>query len=203
MWERETPANQNRIHVLTESETLPVVIFDELPPYMAQLGEYAKDVSTTVLLHLDEDLTTGSTNYSAWLGYTAFDQSLSGNHGYRLVNAPGVYRTIWNCICAWGLRTMLSRFRMMHALHSANFTVEGWYNFTSNTGNKVLLAKTIGTGMTNSFIIYYNNGTLFAGTGAAAGMGPIMSAPWTPVTGTWYHIAYTFDDNNDVASSYM
>ncbi|MFZ4622414.1 MAG: hypothetical protein ACOYNS_17760, partial [Bacteroidota bacterium] len=41
MWERETPVNQNRVYVLTGSETLPVDSFDDLPAYTRVFGTYA------------------------------------------------------------------------------------------------------------------------------------------------------------------
>jgi len=49
----------------------------------------------------------------------------------------------------------------------------------------------------------YISGNLTASIGTSSGQGPLLTAAWTPETGRWYHIAYTFDDVGDLHALYV
>jgi hypothetical protein len=84
-----------------------------------------------------------------------------------------------------------------------NLTLDGWFNFTSTSGIQVLIAKTAGTGPNESYALFYNAGTLGGLVGGPNGIGPILYTNFTPTPGTWYHLAYTFDDATDTQSLYI
>ncbi len=84
-----------------------------------------------------------------------------------------------------------------------NLTIDGWFNLSSTTGADILVSKAAGTAFSNSYNLFLNNGGLHGLVGTVADTGPVVSAPFTPVLGTWYHIAYTFDDATDTQSLYI
>ncbi|HEX8071742.1 MAG TPA: FG-GAP-like repeat-containing protein [Pyrinomonadaceae bacterium] len=89
------------------------------------------------------------------------------------------------------------------ALRPTNVTIEGWFNFASASGGRVLASKTVGSGTSDSYIIYFLNGTLNGTVGDVGGVGPVASAAFTPTVGTWYHLAYTFDDTTNTQTLYV
>lgn len=89
------------------------------------------------------------------------------------------------------------------SLRPVNVTVEGWFKFNSSAGAQMLVAKTVGTGTSESFVLFYQSGALFGTAGNTGGTGPFVSLPFTPVTGTWYHISYTFDDAANTQALYI
>jgi len=87
-------------------------------------------------------------------------------------------------------------------LRPVNLTIEGWFNFNSSTGIQVLVSKTYNSGNINSFAIWLNSNTINACTGSNTGES-IISAPFTPVIGNWYYIAYKFNDALNTHSLYV
>ncbi len=71
-------------------------------------------------------------------------------------------------------------------------TLEGWVNFSSvPTGPVQLFGKPVGgTSFEDSYVVWYQSGSLFGGIGTASTFSSIHSN-WTPTANTWYHIAYT------------
>jgi uncharacterized repeat protein (TIGR01451 family) len=82
-------------------------------------------------------------------------------------------------------------------LRPKNVTLEGWFNFAS-TALGHLVSKTFGTGEDDSYVIWYNGGLRAATTDPAQ-----LFFSWTPTLGTWYHIAYTFDDANHIEKLFI
>lgn len=76
------------------------------------------------------------------------------------------------------------------AVRPASLTIEGWYNFSAIGGSRVLFSKAYGGGSDDSYVLWHDGGAL---RGYAAGIGQINYA-WSPALGTWYHLAYVFDD---------
>jgi hypothetical protein len=90
------------------------------------------------------------------------------------------------------------------SLRPANLTVEGWFNFTITGGGfRHLVAKTSGPGTYDSFAVWYDSGALYASICTASGQGPYLICAWTPVLGTWHHVAYTFDNNAGTQVLYL
>ncbi len=87
------------------------------------------------------------------------------------------------------------------SLRSSSLTIEGWFNFAATSGTRILFGKTAGTGTSESYVVYYAANTLWATIGDTTSIGDQLSYVWTPDLGTWYHIAYTFD--NASGSQYL
>lgn len=85
------------------------------------------------------------------------------------------------------------------ALRPVNFTVEGWFNFASTGSGQHLLAKTYGGGDDDSYVVWYENGSLRGYVTS----GPQLQFPWSPEIGRWYHIAYVFDDAANTHTLYV
>jgi hypothetical protein len=89
------------------------------------------------------------------------------------------------------------------SLQPTSLTLEGWFNFSGTGGDPALMARAVGTGVLNSFVIWLNSGTLRVGIGDSVGGGNGVGVPFTPVVGQWYHIAFTFDNSTQRASLYL
>ena len=79
-------------------------------------------------------------------------------------------------------------------LRPVSLTLEAWVAFEATSGVRVYFAKPVGTGVSDSYALWLESGTLRGAVGDAAGIGPILNAPFSPAPGLWYHVAYTFDD---------
>lgn len=88
------------------------------------------------------------------------------------------------------------------ALRPTNLTIEGWFNFASSSGARILVAKST-VGSPESYIVYYSDGTLNGAVGSPGGLGTILTVSFTPAVNTWYHIAYTFDDASDTQKLFI
>ena len=75
------------------------------------------------------------------------------------------------------------------------FTVESWASFGAGytSGTRHIVAKTVGTGVRNSYVVWYAGGMLRAGASNAGSDGNALAYAFTPTVGQWYQIAYTFD----------
>jgi uncharacterized delta-60 repeat protein len=82
------------------------------------------------------------------------------------------------------------------SLSNQHFTHEAWVNFASVSGGvKVIIGKSSSSNDAhNSFVLHYDpaSQTLrsYSGNGLAY---PQLAVPFTPVVGTWYHLAQTYD----------
>ncbi|MBK8148621.1 MAG: SBBP repeat-containing protein [Acidobacteria bacterium] len=90
------------------------------------------------------------------------------------------------------------------SLRPVNLTLEGWVNFTSTSGTRAIFSKSVGSATLDSFAVYYSGGELFGTVGDSVLSGTNrIAAPFNPVVGTWYHIAYTFDDSTNIQVLYI
>ncbi len=89
------------------------------------------------------------------------------------------------------------------SLRPQSLTAEGWFNFSSTSGVRMLFGKSLGTGPLESFGAFLNGGQLSGLICEAAGFGPILSTPFAPSPGIWYHVAYTFNDAANIQSLYI
>ncbi|MBK8148623.1 MAG: hypothetical protein IPK58_10565 [Acidobacteria bacterium] len=76
--------------------------------------------------------------------------------------------------------------------------------FSSTSGQRKLFSKAVGNATLDSFAVYYSGGELSGTVGDAvlSGTNRII-ALFNPVVGTWYHIAYTFDDSTNIQVLYI
>jgi len=90
------------------------------------------------------------------------------------------------------------------AFRPTNVTLEAWINFSSNpTGTRMIFNKPLGNGNLDSYQIFYENGQLQGLISDLTGLGPRVQFAFAPVLGTWYHVAYTFDDPSDRQVLYL
>ncbi len=89
------------------------------------------------------------------------------------------------------------------ALRPVSLTLELWVSFDVTSGIIVVFAKPVGTGTSDSYALWLQNGTLNCVVGDTGGLGPILSAPFAPVPGRWYHVGYTFDDSAKQQALYI
>jgi RHS repeat-associated protein len=78
-------------------------------------------------------------------------------------------------------------------LRPTDVTLEVWASFSSIPSIAILIGKTVGSSTHDSYNIWYQNGELrgFISDGSQFN---VVSMPWRPEIGRWYHVAYTFDD---------
>jgi hypothetical protein len=89
------------------------------------------------------------------------------------------------------------------SLHASSVTLETWFNASKLDGSlHQLIGKQLGTGDNDSYGIWYQNGTLYAGVGDASS-NATFSYGFTPVVGTWYHVALTYDAPSGVETLYL
>jgi Concanavalin A-like lectin/glucanases superfamily/Putative Ig domain len=79
-------------------------------------------------------------------------------------------------------------------LRPVSLTLEAWVAFDNISGIEIAFAKPVGTGTSDSYALWLQAGALHGVVGDAAAIGPILTAAFSPVSGRWYHLAYTFDN---------
>jgi hypothetical protein len=80
------------------------------------------------------------------------------------------------------------------ALQPLSFTLEAWVEFNSvpGAGRRQLMGKPVGAGFNNSYTMFLQNGVLGGALGNVSSVSTLLTT-FAPVTGVWYHVAYTFD----------
>ena len=92
------------------------------------------------------------------------------------------------------------------SLRPTSFTLAGWFRWQSTPAtSQSLVAKRVGNTMFDSYQIFYDVGDrqLRGVLGTAAGFGADTVFAWTPAEGTWYHLAFTFDNASKIAALYI
>lgn len=85
------------------------------------------------------------------------------------------------------------------ALRPASLTVEGWFQPSVTSGSRAMVAKGFGTQDWDSYVMWIENGTLYAGVMNAAGRMDRLSYSWNSLPAGWHHVAMTFDSQaNDL-----
>jgi uncharacterized repeat protein (TIGR01451 family) len=83
------------------------------------------------------------------------------------------------------------------SLHPNQLTIEGWVKFASLSGVQALFSKAVGSAPHDSFVVWFQSGVLNAITGTTSADGNVLSTSFSPVIGTWYHVAYTVDGSGN------
>ncbi|MGH8443364.1 MAG: LamG-like jellyroll fold domain-containing protein [Nevskiaceae bacterium] len=88
------------------------------------------------------------------------------------------------------------------AVPQSGITLDAWVNFSSAAGNQMIVTRDL-SGLGEAYILLRNGNTLEADAHDAAGNGAAVTAAFVPTPGTWYHVAYTFDDASDLQALYV
>jgi hypothetical protein len=87
-------------------------------------------------------------------------------------------------------------------LRPTSLTLEAWVAFDVTSGLQVIFAKPVGSGTSDSYILWLASGLINGAVGTAASTIQINAA-FTPEPQSWYHVAYTFDQNAQQHSLYV
>jgi hypothetical protein len=88
------------------------------------------------------------------------------------------------------------------AVRPANFTIETWAKSDNNSGVRHIFAKTLGTGVSDSYVLWIDNGNL-NGAICQANNNCFQISTAAPNTGEWHHLALSFDDPTDSLRLYI
>lgn len=81
------------------------------------------------------------------------------------------------------------------ALRPTNFTVEGWFNFSSyNNEFRQLIGKSSADPSYSSYVIYIYGGLITASSTNGVDLGNSLNYSLAPIPGQWYHIAFTREE---------
>jgi len=79
-----------------------------------------------------------------------------------------------------------------------NWTIECWANFSDVSGEKGLVSHFSSSGGNNGYVLRLSTGNSPSGLRlvcATTGTSAVLQAAWTPIVGTWYHIAAVRDSS--------
>jgi hypothetical protein len=88
------------------------------------------------------------------------------------------------------------------AMRPANFTIEAWTKSLDNGGTRHIFAKTLGTGVSDSYVFWVANGIL-NGAICQTDNSCFTISTAAPNTGEWHHVALSFDDATDSLRIYI
>jgi len=90
------------------------------------------------------------------------------------------------------------------SLRPQDFTISLWCRFDDLSGNlQLLIDKHLGTDYLDSYEIWFENNAIKAILSGENDFGSELSKDLMPDTNKWYHIAYSFSDENDIANLYL
>ncbi len=92
------------------------------------------------------------------------------------------------------------------SLRPTSFTLTGWFRWTVvPTTTQSLVAKIVGAGNSDSYQLVYSAGVrhLTGVVGNASSFVNITANDWAPTVGTWYHLAFVFDNTNKIGGLYI
>ncbi len=89
------------------------------------------------------------------------------------------------------------------SLRPASVTLECWFNANSTVMNGNLMGKPAGTGYYDSYDMWLSTGYLNGVVGSSSNLATYVTNAFTPVPGTWYHAAYTFNADTGLQVLYL
>ncbi|HND50762.1 MAG TPA: Ig-like domain-containing protein, partial [Pirellulaceae bacterium] len=148
-------------------------------------------------------LQTGLPNeISFWTGETDASDSVGGNNGTLANGVAFATGRIGQGFDLDGVNDFVNVVDST-TLRPSSVTVSAWVNFDSTSGRRAIVSKTVGSGTENSYALWYDAGSLRGVVGDGVTAGAVLSAPFAPIAGRWYHVAYSFDDATDTQKLYV
>ena len=86
-------------------------------------------------------------------------------------------------------------------LRPTSITLEAWAQFSGAQGP--VFGRSWGAGIHNSYVIWQLPGNINGTIGDTNQSADILTTSFTPVSGQWYHVAYTFDDATKQQALYL
>jgi len=86
-------------------------------------------------------------------------------------------------------------------LRPTSITLEAWAKFNGTQGP--VLGRSWGAGIHNSYVIWQLSGNINGTIGDTNQAADILTVPFAPVAGQWYHVAFTFDDVTKQQALYL
>lgn len=89
-------------------------------------------------------------------------------------------------------------------LRPLGITAEAWIKFSSiPTSPTAIVSKTYGSGSLDSYAVSYDGAGFLRGEITDGSGRMVVSTPWAPAAGTWYHVAFSFDDDTHQEKLYV
>lgn len=89
------------------------------------------------------------------------------------------------------------------SLRLTNFSISLWCKFDNTSGLQLILDKHLGTGSLDSYEIWFQSNKAWGTISNFSGFDNYVDTALTPQINTWYHIVYTFDDDNNTQALYI
>lgn len=148
-------------------------------------------------------VTTPQNLISSWRAEGNANDSQGGNNGSLVNGATFATGKVGQTFSFDGVNDYV-RIADSPTLRPTNVTLEAWINFSSSpTGTRMIFNKPLGNGILDSYQIFYEDGKLQGLISDVNSLGPRLQFALAPVFGTWYHVAYTFDDPSNVQVLYL
>ena len=136
-----------------------------------------------------------------WRAETNAQDAIGTNHGVATNGATYAAGKVGQGFAFDGVNDYIN-IAEAPSLRPASITLEAWAMFNSTSGP--IIARPLGTGISDSYILWLlSDGTLNGAIAEANGAGTILSTPFTPVFGQWYHLAFGFDDVTKQQALYL
>jgi len=90
------------------------------------------------------------------------------------------------------------------SLQPRNFTISLWCKFENlNENVNILIDKHLTDNDADSYELWFENNTIYGQLSDLSGSGDTISHTFLPDENTWYHIVYSFSDENNIKSLYV
>ncbi|HWX21951.1 MAG TPA: LamG-like jellyroll fold domain-containing protein, partial [Candidatus Binatia bacterium] len=128
--------------------------------------------------------------------------SIGGNNGFLINNASFAPGKVGQAFSLSGSSDAVEILDAP-ALRPASVTLDAWVMFFSPNGVQSIIAKTVGGGVSDSYQVWLENGYLKGTISDINGASSPVSFAFSPVSGQWYHVAFTFDDSTKQQILYL
>jgi hypothetical protein len=139
---------------------------------------------------------------SWWPGEDNCDDIADGNHGTLQGGAQYAAGKVGKAFKFDGIDDYVHIDDALN-LRPKNLTIEGWFKLNQTPiGFRTLVAKTLGTGWRESFVIFLDGNEIKTLSGDLNNSNQ-LNYTLNPIVGQWYHIVYTFDDDSNTNALYL
>jgi hypothetical protein len=136
-----------------------------------------------------------------WPGDGNTTDIVGGNNGFLENGATYTSGQVGQGFCFNG-NNQFVQIADSSSLEPVSLTIECWIN-SSNYNYGAIVCKPVGGGSADSYALWlqppYINGKICN----ANVEGPVVQQGFIPVSGFFYHVAYTFDDNSQIQALYV